>query len=141
MFSPQYCQSKERAGRSRHIRQISIWLQSWCCQQGFGFRNYGLLFKDCGLLWRDGTHLSKRDNDIFATRLTNFLKWLSHGFFVNNAQKAWRQAVTHVTRWKWNGNRFHKFFKDKRWMTEHHKCPYAKICILGNKQEEIELHV
>lgn len=36
----------------------------------------GMLFKDCGLLQRDGIHLSNRGNENFVNRLTKLFKWL-----------------------------------------------------------------
>uniref|UniRef100_A0A8C3H8J2 SGNH hydrolase-type esterase domain-containing protein n=1 Tax=Chrysemys picta bellii TaxID=8478 RepID=A0A8C3H8J2_CHRPI len=60
-------------GRDRCVMEVNAWLRRWCCQEGFGFLDHGMLFEE-GLLGRDGVHLSRRGKTLFGHRLANLVR-------------------------------------------------------------------
>ncbi|XP_074822485.1 steryl-sulfatase isoform X2 [Natator depressus] len=60
-------------GRDRRIVEVNEWLRRWCRRKGFGFFDHGMVFQE-GVLGRDGLHLTKRGNSIFASRLANLAR-------------------------------------------------------------------
>lgn len=62
------------ATRNKHIIHINSWLRDWCGWEGCGFYDNDTFFYDCNLLGRDRNHLSRRDKQIFGSRLANLMR-------------------------------------------------------------------
>lgn len=53
---------------------MNYWLCDWCLHEGFGVYDSGGFFGDYSLLETDGIHLSRRNKEIFGSRLGNMVR-------------------------------------------------------------------